>query len=299
MAILSTLPPNLQPARGAHASTRLDAPAALRFWHLTSLDAPTVAVVWTLVFAWAVPVPLPIWVVTVVALSCWCFYISDRLLDARQANTPLRARHHFHWKHRRSLLPLAIAAAAVTLGLVVRSMPYAARERDSVLAAAALVYFTSVHSPWRIAAPRFRFPKELLVGILFTFACAAPTLTRIAGSRVRHPLGLLPLLLVFITLAWLNCHAIESWESASPAWPSVFFLAALLAAFTLPAAILAAVSQGWRQAAVLATGALSAVLLGLLDRNRQKLTPIALRVCADLVLLAPAILLFLPKGHTA
>ena len=61
-----------------------------------------------------------------------------------------------------------------SLALVLHSMPFAARERNSVLAAAALAYFTSVHSPWRVTEPKFRFPKEFLVGILFTMACAAP-----------------------------------------------------------------------------------------------------------------------------
>lgn len=61
----------------------LDAPLLLRYWHLSSLDAPTVAVVWSLGFAWAAGVRLPVWIPILLALVAWAVYIGDRLLDAR------------------------------------------------------------------------------------------------------------------------------------------------------------------------------------------------------------------------
>ena len=57
-----------------------DAPAPLRLWHLTSLDAPTVAVVWSLSFAWVVGVHLPKWVPVLLAIGTWVAYVGDRLL---------------------------------------------------------------------------------------------------------------------------------------------------------------------------------------------------------------------------
>jgi hypothetical protein len=286
VATLSTLPPQI--------GSQLDAPAPLQLWHLTSLDAPTVAVTWTLAFAWAARIPLPLWLPIVLGLAAWSFYIADRLLDARNARTPLRTRHHFHWKHRRLFVPIAFATAIVAIALVLHSMPLAARTRDSVLAAATLAYFSSVHSPWRPPIPRFSLPKELLVGILFTLACTAPTWTRIAGPGiVIHHLALLPTILIFTSLAWLNCHAIETWESASKSShrPSTFWLAIALVAIALLTAVIAAALHQHRQAALLATAALSASLLALLDRHQHSLTPIALRCSADLVLLAPLALL--------
>jgi hypothetical protein len=267
-------------------------------WHLTSLDAPTVAVVWTLAFAWAARIRLPAWPVAVVALAAWCAYIGDRLLDARIAQTPLRARHHFHWKHRRIFLPVAFAAAIVALALVLHSMPFAARERNSVLAAATLAYFTSVHIPWHVPAakPWLRFPKELLVGVLFTLACAAPTLTRIAGRRAGPTaVAVLPVILIFIVLAWLNCHAIEFWEAQSQLRSAVKRPAIALMAIALLAAAIAAIGHDPRGAAILTAAALSAALLALLDRHRHSVTPIALRACADLALLTPLVLLVLPQ----
>jgi hypothetical protein len=292
VATLPTPPPSLPTANRAIPETRrkkrFDAPAALRLWHLASLDAPTVAIVWTLAFAWAARIQLPDWVVAVVALAALCFYIADRLLDARNANTPLRERHHFHWTHRRVFLPAAIAAAVGALALVGRSMPLAARERNSVLAAAALAYFTSVHSPWRIPVRKLCFPKELLVGILFTLACAAPTLSCITGPGASSRfLAMLPAMLVFMALAWLNCYAIECWESRSHRAPRIFRFALALVAIAVLTASAEIGDHYPRPAALLAAAALSATLLALLDLRQQKFTPIALRIGADLALLTP------------
>lgn len=289
MAILSTLP--LAHEQIAAPTTR---PWRLiSLWHLTSLDAPTVAVVWMLAFAWAARVRLPVWLPVVLALTAWSFYIGDRLLDARQARTPLRARHRFHWRHRRIFLPIAILSAAVGLALVFHSMPLVARERNSVLAAAALAYFGSVHFPGRTSLRRFKIPKELLVGILFTLACAAPVLARIAGPDVTdRRLGLFPALLCFIALAWLNCHAIESWESATnESNVAIRNLGLGLAIVTLLIAGIEIGVHDLRAAALLAAAALSAFSLSWLDQHRHRMDSITLRAAADLVLLTPLLLL--------
>jgi len=289
VAILSTLP---------LAHEQIAAPTThpwrlISLWHLTSLDAPTVAVVWMLGFAGAARVRLPVWLPIVLALAAWSFYIGDRLLDAHNARTPLRERHHFHWRHRRIFLPIAIMSAAVGLALVFHSMPLAARERNSVLAAAALAYFGSVHFPGRTSLRRFKIPKELLVGILFTLACAAPVLARIAGPETTdRRLGLFPALLCFTALAWLNCHAIESWESAiEEGNVAIRNLGLGLAAIVLLAAGIEVGVHDLRVAALLAAAALSAFFLAWLDRQRSALDAITLRAAADLVLLTPVLLL--------
>jgi hypothetical protein len=307
----------------AHGTASVwDAPPPLRLWHLASLDAPTVAVVWALAFAWVAGVRLPGWVPLLLALVAWAVYVGDRLLDARagihaQAAHRLRDRHVFHWRHRSILAPLAIAAAGCAAAIVFMRMPLAARERDSVLAAAAFVYFTSVHSGRAFGASVRRPPagipggwlnKELLVGILFTAGCALPTWNRAAGA------GLLLLSApYFAALAWLNCSAIEAWEAVAPkecdseprrchsergrrggrveepaSHPNYAILhrAALLGTAGLCMALLFSAAQP-RQGALFAAGAASALLLGLLDRLRNRLTPLALRAAADLALLTP------------
>jgi hypothetical protein len=280
-----------------------DAPSPLRLWHLASLDAPTVALVWCLAFAWAAHVRLPLWVPVLLALTVWSVYAIDRLLDARCALRDaalhrLRERHLFHWRHRRILLPLAAGAAAAAAYIVFTLMPPIARERNSILAVASLVYFTRVHTGGKLSPllPRL-FSKELLVGLLFTAGCALPALTRIS-TRAAFPTHSLsvPLLIpaaLFAVLAWLNCHAIDRWEAnpASTNGPSIFSLATFLALASL--VIAALLGTHLRSAALLAAAAAAALLIALLDRLRSRLTPVALRAAADLVLLTPALLLTL------
>jgi hypothetical protein len=306
LAIPATAPKTQQLLSLRHPF-RLQTLASL--WHLTSLDAPTVAVTWMLAFAWAVDIHLPLWLPATLALSAWTFYVADRLMDARSGTrqavpsslTPvhssLRPRHLYHWQHRRIFLPLAILSALAALALVLHYMPFPARERNSVLGAATLAYFASVHTPTRRLLPiRFKLPKELLVGILFTLACVLPVAMRIAAST-RAAL-ILPTL-AFMALAWLNCHAIESWESELPkAAPGKiqrlgFALATLSAAAAVLALWLTSSLLPWPRITLLLTAAaLSAALLALLDRRRPQ-NPTTLRAAADLALLTPLLLLLL------
>jgi hypothetical protein len=294
VAALPTLPPSIQ--------AQIDAPAPFRLWHLTSLDAPTVAVTWCVAFAWTARVALPLWLPIVLALAGWSFYIADRLLDARRvlaanpssrfpSSSPslLRPRHYFHWKHRRVFLPIAIAAAIAAGGLVLHSMPIAARARNSVLALAAMAYFTSVHGPRRLGSSRLQFPKELLVGVLFTLACTLPVWTR-AGHREL----LVAPILVYAALAWLNCLAIETWESGYRPHSYIFPGTLTLAIVAFAAAVVCIGLHQPRPALLLGAASLSANLLALLDRCRGSFEPTALRAAADLVLLTPLALLFLP-----
>ena len=307
----------------------------MRIWHLTSLDAPTVAVVWSLAFAWAAGIVLPSWLPLLLALVTWTVYIADRLLDARAAlragtTHRLRQRHLFHWRHRRILVPLALAAFFAALAMVIALMPATIRERNTVLAAATLVYFTRVHSLPRLLTRRrpasslllsFRFPsKELLVALLFTAACALPVFSRLPAANAASPLA--ATVAFFSLLAFVNCHAIERWECATsghsvsgsdfsraaatakspraltaggrtlqvPATNTTFSLAIFLGLFGLLTAALLFPSHP-RPAALLVTGAAGALLIALLDRSRNRLTPLALRTAADLVLLFPFALL--------
>jgi hypothetical protein len=302
---LGTKGPGTIQSRPQRLSVRRD-PLALRplaLWHLASMDAPTVAVVWAFGFAWAAGVRLAAWVPLLLALTVWAVYVFDRLLDARAAMRAvelgrLRERHYFHWRHRRVLLPLAAAAACAATGLILAFMPMAARERGSVLAAASLAYFARVHSGRR-ARPFLSalLTKELLVGVLFTVGCALPVF---GALRAAHA-ALWPLACAaafFAPLAWLNCHAIDRWESDAtatrnkPRARSSFVAACVLA--VLGTLLALAVSFFFpRAGALLASGAVSALLLAVLDQRREKLGAVALRAAADFVLLAPAPLLAL------
>ncbi len=320
--------PALEQNQNLRNSVIINAARPLAFWHLASLDAPTVAVVWSLAFAWAAGIHLRLWTPLLLALATWSVYVCDRLLDSRAglrvaARHTLRERHRFHWRHRRILLPLAAGAACASAGIAfafVLTSPMA-RERNSVLAAAALAYFAGVHL---LGGPRhsaLHFPrsfpgKEFLVGVLFTAGCVLPAWPRIHTSMQAHSL-LWPFILpavYFAALAWLNCSCIARWESAGSAdaasfgrtqdseWfsklrplQSASFSAATLLAATGLLLAMAASGSHPRAAALVAAGALSALLLALLDGARGRMTPLALRALADMVLLTP--LLPAPLEH--
>jgi hypothetical protein len=180
----------------------------------------------------------------------------------------------------------AATAAAVTIFSL---MPVGVRNRDSILATAALAYFTGVHcggkwSAWAQAA----FSKECLVGTLFTAGCALPAISRMSFESARREWSLLMAVAMYAALAWLNCCAIEEWESENAS--RVRFFAVAVATCSLLLAACIAQSEP-RAALLLSLGAVSAWLLFLLDRLRDRLTPLALRAAADLVLLTPVMLL--------
>jgi hypothetical protein len=264
----------------------------LRYWHLLSLDAPTVAALWCWAFGLAAHLRLALWLPAALALGTWLFYVADRLLDA-QLSPPsaLRLRHHFHRQHRGRFLAAALLAG-VALALLVARMPRSLLLAYCALGALSLVYLAFVHLPHRqhSGPPRW-FPKELAVGLIFSAATALPAWDearrRAAGMPRHHPLLLLcPL---FAALCWLNCIAIEEWEAGHSARH-----ARLLAVGTAAAGLLCLTelfSDGARLLALLAVG--SASLFLLLDRFR--LTAAARRIAADLVLLTPLLLLAAPR----
>jgi hypothetical protein len=290
-----------------HSPPAWEAPNLLRFWHLASLDAPTVAVVWSFGFAWIAQIRLPAWSPLLLALVTWIVYVCDRLLDARAGlRLPplhqLRERHHFHWIHRRIFVPLAGAAAIIAAWMVLNFLPARALRPDSVVAFATLMYFSGVHSRIRLPSRLTSLlSRELLVGTLFTAGCILPVWCRIASVQdPASPLRMLIMPLVFFAvLAWVNCRAIGQWEADRPKpltekFPlksDIFSVSCLLAlAGTLASAASLAFGQP-RSAAMLAAGAVSALLLAGVDRLRPKITPLLLRATADMVLLIPALLL--------
>jgi hypothetical protein len=283
----------------SHSQSRRQFTRILDLWHLASLDAPTVAVVWAFAVARSAGVHLEPWIPLLLACGTWTVYVIDRLLDARRAINShnlatLRERHYFHWRHRHALFPLAASAGALALALIIRLMPIATREHDSLIAAAALIYFSGVHSPAQLPRWAFRIAsKELLVGILFAAGCAAPALSHLHVGASAWPI--LPSVLFLASLAWLNCAAINIWETQStririPASVATLTFAGLVAAMVLA-------PDHARVSALLGCGALSSLLLFVLHRMQHRLDPVTLRALADLILLTPVLLLIPGAPH--
>lgn len=269
----------------------------LTLWHLASFDAPTVAVVWAFAFAQVAGVHLQAWIAFLLFSGTWSVYVGDRLLDARRAMhsgrlNSLRERHFFHWRHRRILIPLAACSGALAALLIMLRMPMAIRERDSVLAAAAVAYFSGVHSSPRLPAWLGKIgSKELLVGVLFTSGCAAPALWQMSfgGGRSARVWPLLVCFAYFAALAWCNCRAIESWESTDRENNVSLHTGLLSLAGVVIATALASTDRD--ASALVAAAAASSILLLALHRVRFRIRSLILRVLADVVLLMPMIVL--------
>jgi hypothetical protein len=161
-------------------------------------------------------------------------------------------------------------------------MPAAIRDRDSVLAAAALVYFSGVHSAARLPIwLRNLVSKELLVGLLFTAGSVAPAIARV--HFVDWPLRACSA--IFVLLAWANCSAIERWESSRMS--SGVLKRTIVLALVCIAASAALAFLNWRLSALACLAGISALLLSWLDRRRTAISPLTLRALADLALLTP------------
>jgi len=138
--------------------------------------------------------------------------------------------------------------------------------------------------------------KEMMVGLLFTAACVLPAISRAVTKANQAIWPMCAAAVAFALLAWLNCHAIDRWEvcELEPVKSRILFPACLLACTCLLLAAILSSTQP-RPAALIITGAVSALMLAMLDRLRDRLTPLAVRAAADLVLLAPLALLLKMK----
>ncbi|MGA8937913.1 MAG: hypothetical protein WB439_01995 [Acidobacteriaceae bacterium] len=238
--------PHLVPPRIAPYNPHHHSPLAL--WHLLSLDAPTVATLWTLFIARCSHLTLPWTAAAAMFTAVWIIYAADRLLDARilDLNThhhpDLEARHRFHHHHRARFLAI-ILLAALALTILLRSIDPRALYFYVLLATLLAAYMLLIHirplpngvTSTLSTAPREasrrptrtrRLPKELAVGIFFPAAIFIPTLARTAATpATSHLLGwgaiwlrpnYLPAALLFASICTLNCLCLYAWEHPTP-----------------------------------------------------------------------------------
>jgi hypothetical protein len=205
--------------------------------------------------------------------AVWLIYTADRVLDAWRG-VDHRPRHEFYRRHWRAVLPVWMAVLGITGWLAWTTLVPAVFVRGLWLLGAVIVYLAAVHAlPVRLAAM-----KEAMVAVLFALGA-----TLAAWNQVRTLADILTVV-IFSLLCWMNCAAIEHWESGSRRW-SVGVLAACVG--------LAAMLCLHQQRPILgAAETASAFGFVLLDRSRMRLSADALRVLADVALLSPVF--FLP-----
>ena len=254
-------------------------------WHLLSLDAPTVAAVWTWFVARCAGVELP-WTVTAAMFTAvWLLYAADRLLDGRAGDAnregELEERHRFHRTHRREFGFAMVAGLGVLLPLVAAM----AKQQESsfwlfmALGVVLTAWFGVIH----LARPRgsLRGAKELVPGLFFGAAVFLPTLARVQEAGLRP--WVLATAAAFGLVCWLNCRWIDGWEHAGVGRGTQALGAALVVV-----CVGAAVRPGPMTPVLLAVSLAAAGLLGL-DRVRGRMRRTTLRAAADLMLLTPLV----------
>lgn len=256
----------------------------LALWHLLSLDAPTVAALWTCFIARATHTPLPLALPAAMFLAVWILYATDRLLDTRQLGSmtrrhgvnELEARHLFHFHHRRvfvAIMPLtAVGVTALLPTLLTATIHLYIVEGILLIGWFLLVHTIQLH-----------LPKEFVVGLYFATATFTPTLVR----RPPHMNELLLNAALFATLCTLNCLFIHAWEhNLCSSHPQLTSAAALLCVLSV-----ASVFKTPKPAALIPAGcALAAVFLLVLNGLRNRFSRTHLRATADLALLTPALI---------
>ncbi|WP_158794670.1 hypothetical protein [Granulicella sp. L60] len=278
-------------------TTRITKPThALGLWHLLSLDAPTVATLWTWFVARTIHLTLPTAGLLGMFFAVWMLYAADRLLDARQlfsaplSTEHLEARHLFHHRHRTIFLTGIVAASTILAFLLPRLRP-AVIHLYLILGVFLAGYFILIH------ASDHRLPKEIAVGIFFAAATFIPTV----GNRPNLRLALLPSAILFSAVCSLNCLFIYAWEHEDPHHISIYpptypqaHPITRIALRHLPLLSLIIVAAGLTSAilhqptyAIPLAAALSSALLLILHCLRHTLSPITLRASADLALLTP------------
>ncbi len=281
------------------------------FWlypNLLSLDAPLVAVLWLYIFARTWRVEYLPWVAYLsLGLIVWLVYVADRLLDATMMTGPgapkLEGRHEFHQRHQAKFKFVARIAAIAALvlvtaplkiplfGFVLRTgLPtgiylYALVGGLLVSGFFALSLFSS-HDPDEIP-----YAKNVMAGVAFAYGTAM--VAYVYTGFDMDELAYSPELICFAVLCMLNISAIDLWEHARLHQDEEVKASDELA-LTLPLILLgtAAVVFAWKDDDLMNRPFFYAILTGaallyILNRSRARFSADALRVLADVALLAP------------
>ncbi len=213
-------------------------------------------------------------------IAVWLLYAMDRVLDASVNGVGiLQERHRFHLRYRRTFLTVGAVLLPVLLWRVVH-LSVSVRATWLALGLPMAAYALAVHV-FRLR----RVPKEVSVAVMFALATALPALRTVAAGQ-RAGFGMSGLL--FAGVCWLNCTAINKWESADcsaglAAWRWLLGFGLLCAGCVVVLLLHAPVLLSF-------ACALSACLLCVLDRVRRRLDATGLRALADAALLTPLVL---------
>jgi hypothetical protein len=266
---------------------------------ILSLDAPAVAVLWQLLFARSFRVQLSGGITVLLALVVWLIYVADRGLDALKAPAEgtEASRHVFYRRHLWAFL-LPFCAVLLLAAWMSLTQLDGRTFRDGIIIMLAVgVYFLAVH----FVSPGHEWlPKEMLVGLLFALGTCFPVWEHMTQGVAL----LLAPYLLYTTLCWMNCAAIEfeEWrrlrhrQSGLPhpwtIWMGQHFVELSFIAAAIALCLLVTAGFGRSHWQLLTSEAVSALAFVWIRHKGESLSIDQFRVLVDLALFTP--LLFLP-----
>ena len=248
----------------------------LHGWHLLSLDAPTVAFCWMLLFAQTMHVPHALSGAGALACAVWLVYAMDRVLDARRepdSATPGTAEDALLRLYRVHARDFMLTGIVVGLWMVtlLSKLPQSLVEAWLLLCVPLLLYATAVHvlrlsSRW----------KAVCVCIFFAVAISLPAA---AQGGMGWPVAMSAL--AFAGVCRTNCAVLRA-----PSRRLQSVIAMSLAAALLP--------LRFAETRAIAPACILALLLLLwLVRKRELICEqfgwLSWRALVDLALVAPAL----------
>jgi signal transduction histidine kinase len=265
--------------------------------NLLSLDAPIVALAWLFMFEKTWRMYLPWHSFAALGLSVWAIYVWDRILDLKllgAGDEKLGARHEFH----RRCLPwagwlalLAIIAAGVLAGFF---MPAEIIHYGKIVLVMMVAFF--VLTVFALQDREIPVVRNIFAGVIFGYgtAMAAHVYVPLYETQ-RGPWELFraPEMLAFAFLCVLNISAIHFWEHSRRTSDeerraqndlSVTIPLTVLATFCLLFALRDPDSTTRPFFYAILT---ASALLYVLNRQRERFSTDALRVLADLAMVAP------------
>jgi len=175
-----------------------------RFFNILSLDVAVGAVCGALFFARLLGVAiLPLGLISL-GLTVWIIYTVDHLMDAKNVRvTASTARHRFHQQYFKALFAIVMLATAANVVMIFFI------RRPVFLGGLVLVLIVAIY----LVIHRYvRFPKELLIAMLYTAGVLLPSV-----AVTTLPLSAWPWITIaqFALTALLNLMLFSWYDAAS------------------------------------------------------------------------------------
>lgn len=264
--------------------------------NLLSLDAPIVALVWLFMFekTWRMYVPWHAF--AALGLSVWAVYVWDRIIDLKmlpEGDDKLGPRHAFHNR----CLPwagwLAFAALVISGVLAGFAMPSEIIHYGKLVMVMIGAFF--VLTVFAMQDREIPVIRNIMAGLTFGYGTAMAVhvyVTLYEPTQGPWVLMITPEMIAFAFLCVLNISAIHFWEhsrnTTDPEKKAENDLALTLPLTVLGAAcLLFALRQDSTTRPFFYAVLISAALLYLLNRHRERFSLDALRVLADAAMIAP------------